>query len=207
MLARQWALGVCQRGNGSTASSHLRDRLSPPHRLFGRTWPRGPTATLRREAPSRKPFVGLISPGRFELEGFAIGARAVPHPGGRTFGYRVSDGHCATTYVPDQCSTELGPGPDGEYHEAVLELAREADVLVHDAHVCPRSSPAEAAFGHAAADHAVGLARAAGARRAVLFHHKPDRNDGALDALARRFEGAPVTVTVTVASEATVLRL
>ena len=45
---------------------------------------------------------------------------------------------------------------------------------------------AEASFGHAAADYAVGLGERAGARRVVLFHHKPDRTDAELDKLAGR---------------------
>jgi ribonuclease BN (tRNA processing enzyme) len=56
--------------------------------------------------------------------------------------------------------------------------------------------PAEAAFGHAAAEYAVGLARRAGARRVVLFHHKPSRTDTELDETARRFAAAPLPVVV-----------
>ena len=37
----------------------------------------------------------------------------MPHKGGRTFGYRVCDGHSAVAYIPDHCPTELGPGPEG----------------------------------------------------------------------------------------------
>ena len=37
---------------------------------------------------------------------------------------------------------------------------------------------------------------AAGARRAVLFHHRPDRTDTELDALGGRLAGAAVPVTV-----------
>jgi len=55
---------------------------------------------------------------------------------------------------------------------------------------------AEAAFGHAAADYAVALARHAGAQRVALFHHRPDRTDDALDELARRFAAAQVPVLV-----------
>ena len=64
---------------------------------------------------------------------------------------------------------------------------------------------AQAAFGHAAADYAVGLARHAGARQVVLFHHQPDRTDDALDQVGRRFATSPVPVTV--AAEETTLDL
>jgi hypothetical protein len=55
---------------------------------------------------------------------------------------------------------------------------------------------AEAAFGHAAAEYVVALAERAGARQAVLFHHRPDRTDDALDQPRRRFAAAPIPVTV-----------
>ena len=57
---------------------------------------------------------------------------------------------------------------------------------MHDAFLLPEEVAAEAAFGHAAADYAIGLGRRAGARRVLLTHHKPDRTDDALDRLAAR---------------------
>jgi ribonuclease BN (tRNA processing enzyme) len=101
-------------------------------------------------------------------------------------------------YVTDHCPTAFGAGPDGlgEYHDAALALAHGADVLVHDAQLLAEEVAAEAAFGHAAAEYAVGLARRAGARQVVLFHHKPSRTDAELDEVARRFAAAPVPVVV-----------
>jgi phosphoribosyl 1,2-cyclic phosphodiesterase len=150
---------------------------------------------------------GAISPGELEAGGFTVQAREIPHKGGRTLGYRVSDGHSVAAYVTDHCPTALGPGPDGwgEYHAAAVELAAGADVVVHDAQLLAEEVAAEAAFGHAAADYAVALAERAGARQVALFHHRPDRTDDALDQLARRFAAAPVPVIV--AAEEQVLHL
>jgi len=150
---------------------------------------------------------GAISPGELEAGGFTVQAREIPHKGGRTLGYRVSDGRSVAAYVTDHCPTALGPGPDGwgEYHAAAVELAAGADVLVHDAQLLAEEVAAEAAFWHAAADYAVALAERTGARQVVLFHHRPDRTDDALDQLARRFATAPVPVIV--AAEERVLHL
>jgi len=93
----------------------------------------------------------------------------------------------------------------GEYHEAALTLAAGADALIHDAFLLPGELASQARLGHAAADYAVGLAAMAGARRVVLFHHKPDRTDTELDRLADRLADAPVPVVV--AAERTVLTL
>ncbi|HTZ64130.1 MAG TPA: MBL fold metallo-hydrolase [Solirubrobacteraceae bacterium] len=150
---------------------------------------------------------GTIAPGEHEVERFTVLAREIPHKGGRTFGYRVSDGHSTVAYIPDHCPTLLGPGEDGfgEYHAAAIELARDADVLIHDAHLFPEELAAEAAYGHSVADYAVELGRHAGASSVVLFHHRHTRTDDALDGLARRWQDASPKVTV--AAEGAVIDL
>jgi hypothetical protein len=119
--------------------------------------------------------------------------REIPHKGGRTFGYRVSDGRAAVTYMPDHCPTSLGPGPDGygEYHGAALELAAGSDLLVHDSQLLASELGAEAAMGHSCGEYAVGLARRAGARAVLLFHHRPNRTDSELAELAASFGSDP----------------
>ena len=70
-------------------------------------------------------------------------AREIPHKGGRTFGFRVSDDSATLAYLSDHCPTALGPGPDGlgEYHDAALALAAEADLLIHDAQYLDEELP------------------------------------------------------------------
>ena len=135
----------------------------------------------------------FAAPGEAKAEGFTVEAAEIPHKGGRTFGYRISDGRSVLAYLPDHCPTELGPGPEGwgEYHPAALALAAGADALVHDAFLLPSEVAAQAMLGHAAADYAVGLGRRAGAGLVVLAHHKPDRTDQDLDLLAARFAADP----------------
>jgi len=178
----------------TTAEDVLAEGMSPPH--FPIT-PRG----LRGDWT-----FGVIAPGTFKADGFTVEAREVPHKGGRTFGYRVSDGHSSVAYIPDHCPTALGPGPEGwgEYHADALALAAGADLLIHDAFLRPEEVPALGSFGHPAADYAVSLARRAGAGRVLLAHHKPDRTDDELDALAARFRTDP---RVAVAAEGQVIDL
>lgn len=141
---------------------------------------------------------GTVTPGQFKAEGFVVQAREIPHKGGRTFGYRVSDGDAVLAYVTDHCPTAFGAGPDGlgPYHPGAVALAEGADVLVHDAQLVAEEVPAEAGWGHAAAEYAVLLGVRAGARRVVLFHHKPSRTDSELDTVRRRFASSPVPVDV-----------
>jgi phosphoribosyl 1,2-cyclic phosphodiesterase len=182
--------------NGETADVVLGGMMSPPY------FPVKPTQ-LRGDWS-----FATIAPGERQIEGFTVLAREIPHKGGRTFGYRISDGHSTLAYIPDHCPTTLGPGEDGfgEYHATAIELASGADVLVHDAQLLPEELPAEADFGHAAADYAVELARRAGTRSVVLFHHRHDRTDDALDELAGRLGGGSAP-EVSVAREGSVLDL
>ncbi len=179
----------------STAEAVLSRAMSPPHFPMSPSQLRGAWTFAN------------ATPGTWQCEGFEVLAREIPHKGGRTFGYRVSDGRSAFTYMPDHCPTSLGPGPDdcGEYHEAALELAAGADVLVHDAQLLtPEELANEGRFGHAFCDYAVKLGRRAGTRKVVLFHHRPDRTDEALDKLARRYESTP---GVSAATQDAILRL
>jgi phosphoribosyl 1,2-cyclic phosphodiesterase len=146
-----------------------------------------------------------LQPGESSHEGLAVLAREIPHKGGRTFGFRVSDGRSALTYMPDHCPTSIGAGPDGygEYHDAALELAADSDVLIHDAQLLAPEVPAEAALGHSCGEYAVELARLAGSRSVLLFHHRPNRTDEELAAEEASFASPHVTV----ARQGTTLRL
>jgi phosphoribosyl 1,2-cyclic phosphodiesterase len=181
--------------DGADAASALGGVMSPPY------FPIGPHQLCGRWT------FQTIPPGAREVEGFTVLAREVPHKGGRTYGYRVSDGKATIAYVPDHNPTAFGPGEDGlgEYHAAALELARDVDVLVHDAQLLPQELAAEANFGHAAADYAVALAERAGAKAVMLFHHRLDRTDDALDELAARLGGRSPAVSV--AAQGVVLHL
>ncbi|MGO9333427.1 MAG: MBL fold metallo-hydrolase [Acidimicrobiales bacterium] len=180
--------------DGAGAAEVLARGMSPPH------FPIGP------EGLRGKWSFSSLAPGVMKAEGFSIEAVEIPHKGGRTYGYRVSDGNSVLTYMPDHCPTVLGAGPDGwgEYHAGALQLAEGADALVHDAQLTADELVSAAFLGHSAAEYAVELALRAGARRVVLFHHQPDRTDNALDELPKRFGPAPQVI---VAAESLVLEL
>jgi phosphoribosyl 1,2-cyclic phosphodiesterase len=181
--------------SGKDAESVLAGMMSPPY------FPVGPT-----ELRGQWTFATL-APGEHQIEGFTVLAREIPHKGGRTFGYRISDTRSTFTYMPDHCPTALGAGEHGfgEYHPAAIELAHDADLLVHDAQLLPEELAAEADFGHSVADYSVELARLAGARSVALFHHRYTRTDDQLDALARRLAGDSPDVSL--AAEGTELAL
>jgi phosphoribosyl 1,2-cyclic phosphodiesterase len=171
------------------AEAALARGMSPPH------FPITP-----RQLRGAWEFVG-IEPGLVPLtqpSPFSLLAREIPHKGGRTFGYRVSDGTRSIAYLPDHCPTGLGPGPDGfgALHDAAMELAAGADILMHDSFWYAEDFDPELTFGHAAAEYAIGLAAAARSRAVVLLHHKPDRTDSELEKFAARLGGSAVPVTL-----------
>ena len=154
--------------DGQTARDVLARGMSPPHFPIG---PEGLRGTWRFET---------ASPGTFSAEGFTVTALEVPHKGGRTFGYRVSDGHSTMTL-------RAGPLPDGPRpgRRRTRRVPRRRDGARRRRRpprprrpaAAETRSPLEASFGHAAADYAVGLGRAADARqrRALPPQARPHR--------------------------------
>ena len=132
-------------------------------------------------------FAGLET-GTTELEGFDVLALDIPHKGGRTFGFRVTDGDVSVAYLSDHSPTQIGPGPSGhgELHESAMALAGGADLLIHDAQYTADEFAARKDFGHCTIDYALELATAAGVGELVLFHHDPNRTDAQLDELVAR---------------------
>jgi hypothetical protein len=124
-------------------------------------------------------------------------ARQIPHKGGRTFGYRIGDGHANFAYLSDHGPAGvLGPAPDGwgPYHQAAMDLCRGVDLLIHDAQHTSQELPAQASFGHSAVDYPVALAERSGVPRVLLFHHAPSRTDAEISAIERALSARSAVV-------------
>ncbi len=169
---------------GVPAAALLDRAMSPPHFPIG-------TAGLR----GRWTF-GTIGEGTHELEGCTVTAREIPHKGGRTFGYRIQGRDAVVAYLPDH-----HPAAAGRARDAALELARDVDLLIHDAQFVAGEEQAAADYGHATVGAAVELATEAGARELALFHHSPTRTDTAVDLIAETWSGVGGAVTVSIAIE------
>lgn len=171
---------------GGTAEALLARAMSPPH------FPIGP-AELHGDWS-----FGFLPEGAHRVEGFDVLARAIPHKGGRTFGYRVTDGARSLAYLSDHHPIACGAGVAGfgTHHEAALALAGGADLLIHDAQYTAAEFPARQTLGHSTVDYAVSLADAAGVGEVMLFHHDPRRTDEELDQIACSWASASVHVTV-----------
>jgi phosphoribosyl 1,2-cyclic phosphodiesterase len=186
---------VLMPGQGADAEGVLARAFSPPHfpvepRVLGPGW-----------------TFGSIEEGGHELEGFSVLAKDIPHKGGRTFGFRVTDGTGSVAYFSDHHPLALGPGPAGvgELHDAAVELAAGVDLLIHDAQYTAEELPRLAYLGHSCPEYAIALAEAAGARQVCLFHHAPQRADCEIDEMVGRLRSDHVPILV--AAEGLTVRL
>jgi phosphoribosyl 1,2-cyclic phosphodiesterase len=152
-------------------------------------------------------FASLES-GQHDIEGFAVLARDIPHKGGRTFGFRITDrSGTSVAYMSDHGPLVIGPGPEGlgEYHPTACELVEGVDLLIHDAQHTTSELAQRSDFGHSAVDYAVGLAETCGVKHLLLFHHDPRRTDDEVDAIVKDHQGASLPVSA--AAEGLVLEL
>jgi phosphoribosyl 1,2-cyclic phosphodiesterase len=122
-------------------------------------------------------------------EDFSIGnarvkARFVRHIGA-TLGFRVDVGGLSIAYLPDHGPGSTPKNTDDYIPSPVLELCDGVDILIHDAQHTPAEFAAKWDWGHCTTEYAVEVARAAAARRLVLFHHDPAHGDDDLVAIER----------------------
>ena len=95
------------------------------------------------------------------------------HPQG-VFAFRVEHKGKSVVYATD---TEHYAG---RVDENLLKLARGASVLVYDSQYTPEEYGSKRGWGHSTFEEGAKLAKLAGARRLVLFHHDPMQSDAAV---------------------------
>jgi ribonuclease BN (tRNA processing enzyme) len=117
----------------------------------------------------------------WEIGPAQIRAEAVTHRG-PTLGYRITDGGATVAYIPDH---EPGLGAPLESLEpewiSAFDLARDADLLIHDCQYTDPEYPDHVGWGHSRLTDTLTFARRVGAKRLLLFHHDPLHSDDFLD--------------------------
>jgi phosphoribosyl 1,2-cyclic phosphodiesterase len=118
-----------------------------------------------------------------ERPGYHVSAMPVRHPGGCLgYHFREGTGSPGLVYVSDN---ELGAGGKydvpADWRERFVQWMSGAKVLVHDAFFRTDEYEQHRGWGHSTYCDAVELALEAQVETLVLFHHKPERTDEAVD--------------------------
>jgi phosphoribosyl 1,2-cyclic phosphodiesterase len=172
-------------GPGS-ATTDLRQRLtrymSPP--LFPVRLPELP-CTLD---------VHDLSEEQVEVPGATVQVALVCHPG-PTVGYRIETSDATLAYLPDH-EPVLACGLFAQSPEwcSGIDLARDVDLLIHDAQYDDAEYRQRVGWGHSTFEHALEFAQLAGAKQLVPFHHDPAHDDDMLDTYFARSDSDGVVI-------------
>ena len=150
---------------GVSVEEAVRGLLRPPY------WPVGVDALEAAVAFRDLPPDGRTAPLRHG--GLEVRWTAVPHPGGCT-AYRVDEPATGGAMV---LATDVEwDGADASRRQALVDLCREphpAQLLIHDGQYDADDYVRVRGWGHATAEDALDLARAAGVDRLLVTHHDP----------------------------------
>ena len=123
----------------------------------------------------------FVPGGTIAVPGFVVTTARVPHGSMWTTAFRIAADGKIVTFLSD---VEY-PSVDEPLPEA-LELAKDADLLVHDAMHEDKDYELRRGWGHSPARAGVVVAERAGAKRLALFHHSPDATDDMIDEVVQR---------------------
>jgi hypothetical protein len=129
---------------------------------------------------AKKKFMEVSGGDSFVIGENKVTARYINHPQG-CLGYRIETPGGTVVYATDN-----EPG-DAKLDEELHELAAGADIYINDAQYTPEQlATTRKGWGHSSWREGVKVAREAGAKTLVLFHHDPDASDRIVDGLLRQ---------------------
>ena len=111
--------------------------------------------------------------------GITVRTAPLNHPNGAT-GYRVEYAGKAVCYLTDTEHTVDAPDKN------ILSLIQGADIVIYDCTYTDEEFEKFIGWGHSTWQEGVRLCQAAGVDRLVIFHHNPDHDDVAMDAIAKQ---------------------
>jgi len=159
-------------GPRSSDGQGVRELLA--HQMQAPTFPIG----LETLVGARR-FLDVEPGGSATFGPFRVTSAHLPHPNG-VVAFRIEANGLSVVYATDN---EHGLG--GQIHQGLIDLARDTDLLIHDAQYHAeeyegKRGPSRRGWGHSTWQEAVAAARQAGAMRLALYHHDPTRDDAAL---------------------------
>lgn len=160
------------------------------------------------DLPCQLSLHDVVEQPHFEIGAYRITAGLVCHPG-PTVGYRIHGDGASLAYVPDhEPALGLGEIPSDPEWIPGIELARDVDLLIHDAQYSHDEYPRYVGWGHSSIEHTLAFAKAAGVRHLAPFHHDPSHTDSVLDRLYEEVEKShALPFALTPAEEGTTLEV
>jgi phosphoribosyl 1,2-cyclic phosphodiesterase len=153
--------------NGATLKQRLSDQMLHPNFPV-------PIQVMQSDLKFYDLFPGDV----MQLGAITIETGPLNHPN-TAMGYRVTYQGRTVVYATD---TEHYPD---QLDENLLHLARDADILIYDACYTDEEyhdpKAPKVGWGHSTWQEAIKLAKAAGVKKAVIFHHDPNHCDDFLD--------------------------
>lgn len=179
------------------------------------------------EVAAEVSYTALYEGQAFAAGGARIRCARLNHPF-IAIGYRVDADGGSLAYVSDTAPFDRilfghefmatrpdldAPPPAGDaaklraMRQDVVELCRDADLVVFDTMFRMPEYLARPHWGHSSPEHALELAAEARARRLALFHHAPDRDDDEVDSDLEAARAAAGDCQVLAAREGLVLQI
>jgi phosphoribosyl 1,2-cyclic phosphodiesterase len=158
------------RREGRSVQDVLEGQMVPPY------FP----VTLDELARAEIEFRSIEPGGEFGIGPVQITTTELDHPGGN-LGYRLEYRGRILVYATDVEHTDRPA-------ESLVDLARGADLLLHDAMYIDSEYEQRRGWGHSTWSGALATAEAAKVKTLVLFHHDPERDDRALEAVLKKVQ-------------------
>ncbi len=133
---------------------------------------------LLKHMPAKMVFNEIMNFDKFSIGDNDVYVRKLNHPND-VMSFRIENKNGVFVYASDT-----------EHYSCIdtnlLAIAENADVLIYDAQYTPEEYPSKLGWGHSTYEQGVKIAKAAGVKQLVLFHHDPPRTDEQLDEIEKK---------------------
>jgi phosphoribosyl 1,2-cyclic phosphodiesterase len=131
------------------------------------------------------PIIHELNNEEFFIDQVKIHCEYICHPG-PTLGYRLTAGNSVLAYLPDH-ELQLGSCnfPNDLEWTSGYEIAKSADLLLHDGAYTAKEYPPKLGWGHSTVRDSIAFAKMCQVKKLAVFHHEPTRTDEQIDQILK----------------------
>ena len=128
-----------------------------------------------------------------EVNGAKISMCKVKHPG-YVLAFRIEIEGKVIVFATDREQDAASVDPNPLSSDDIIELADNADILIHDAQYSDEEYPSKVGWGHSSFSEAIRVADECSVRHLILCHHDPNHSDHMIDKFEQELQdkSAPV---------------